>query len=176
MNKSIQDQDFFARNPKDVAIDLLGKYINTKDGSEKYLIVETEAYYHDESFCYGHGKTAAEVKAKRLVSAPLFERPGTWCVYGGQLLLSTTCDELPDNVLIKCVKDKAGELLGPHPMACSLHLYKTNPDYCGCHNQYSLSKDSTLYLSDGQKIAKFGYCERVNINDNKKMNFKIDGE
>lgn len=171
MNKSIHEQDFFTRDPKEVAVDLLGKYICIKNGEEKFLITETEAYYHDEPFCYGYGKTKTE--AKQLVSAALFERPGTWCVYNGQLLLSAVCGGLPDNVLIKRVKNKAGELLGPDKMAYSLHLYISKPDYCDCRGRYSLAGDSCLYLTDGEEVRKVISSKRVRIQDDKELNFKM---
>lgn len=173
MEKSIKQQDFFARKSEKVAIDLLGKFIYCKGDKEKYLICETEAYHHDEVFCYGHGKT--KDAAKHLVCAPLFESPGTWCIYGGQLLLSVTDGGFSDNVLIKKVKSKSGEILGPNKLACRLHLYKSKSNYCGCHNQYSMSEDSALYLVDG-KSQKYTSSKRVNINDDKKLNFKIVGE
>ncbi len=175
MSTSITEYDFFTRKAEDVAIDLLGKYICGNGGKEKYLIVATEAYYHDEKYedgkhiCYGADKTKDE--AKHDVTAPLFEQPGTWCIYGGQLLLSVTDDEFPDNVLIKMVKNEAGELLGPDLIAHSLHLYKSKSDYCGCHGAFSLSKDSPLYLVDGQKVVNYRRYPRVNIADKNELNF-----
>lgn len=180
MRKSVKEADFFKRKAEDVACNLLGKYICCKGGKEKYMIIETEAYYHDEKYengkhiCYGANKTKAE--AKRLVSAPLFELPGTWCIYGGQLLLSVTNDEFPDNVLIKKVKSEAGKILGPDLIAHNLHLYKKDRDYCGCHGQYSLSEASNLYLADGQEVSNIICSPRVRIADKRNLNFKMDGE
>lgn len=174
MRKNIEEQNFFARDAKEVANDLLGKFICCKDRNEKYLIVETEAYYYEEEFCYGHDKIKED--AKKLVSAPLFECPGTWCIYGGQLLLSVKDDKYSDNVLIKSVKDEGGKILGPDKMAQSLHLYKSKSDYCGCHGQYSLSNNSRIYLVNGQEISKIICAKRVNIKSDKELNFKINIE
>ena len=172
MSKSIMEQGFFTRDAESVARDLLGKYVCCKE--DKYLIVETEAYYHDESFCYGAGMTKEHAEGKKLITAALFDRPGTWCVYGGQLLLSVTDDERSDNVLIKSVKNEK-EPLGPDAMAKSLHLYKSKTDHCGCHGKYSLSKDAGLYLEDGEDVsAPILASKRVNISDDKMLNFNID--
>ncbi len=173
MGKSITERDLFTRDAESVARDLLGKYVCYK--GNRYLIAATEVYYHDESFCYGAGMTKEYAKKNRRVAAALFERPGTWCVYGGQLLLSVTDDERPDNVLIKSVKNETGELLGPDAMAKELHLYKSNTDYCGCHGKYSLSKDAGLYIEDGEEAsASIKASKRVNISDDKELNFSID--
>lgn len=172
MGKGIREQDFFNREADKVAKDLLGKSIWRKGKKEKYLIIETEAYFHDEDFCYGYGKTKDE--AQKLTSAPLFERPGTWCIYGGQLLLSVKDDKSSDNVLVKRIRTEKGEILGPDGMAFVLNLYKSKTDYCGCHGQYSLSDDSFLCLEDGQEVTKVICTKRVNIKSDKELNFRSD--
>lgn len=177
MGKSISDKNFFARDAKSVAQDLLGKYVCYKDG-KKYKIIETEAYYHDEvddnnkMICYGANKT--KESAKRLVSAALFEKPGTWCIYGGQLLLSVTDNTYPDNVLIKRVENASKGELGQNDMALELHLYKSKDDYCFCHNRYSLDLNAPIYLMDGEDVQSIASCKRVNINNKKELRFKID--
>lgn len=176
--KSIRENDFFTRKSEEVARDLLGKFICRKNGDteERFMITETEAYYHDEKddngkwICYGAPKTKEQ--AKRLVSAVLFDKPGTWCVYGGQLLLSVTNDEYPDNVLIKRIKDAEGTIYGPDGVAKTLHLYKKKTGYCGCHGQYSLADDAALYLADGHEVQS-KKCKRVNIKNDKEYNFRI---
>lgn len=177
---SIKENDFFAREAKDVARGLLGKYICRKNGDteERFMITQTEAYYHDEIddngkwICYGAPKTKEQ--AKRLVSAALFDKPGTWCVYGGQLLLSVTNDEYPDNVLIKKIKDAEGTTYGPDGVAKTLHLYKSKPEYCGCHRQFSLADDAALYLADGQEVKERLPRERVNIKSDKKRKIRYN--
>ena len=88
MSKNLNDKSFFTREAKDVANDLLGKYICSKDG-KKFQIVATEAYYHEEmdetgkKICYGAEKTKEEVQGDSNVTAALFDRPGTWCIYDG---------------------------------------------------------------------------------------------
>lgn len=182
MSKEIKDSNFFTREAKAVACDLLGKFICSRhDNVEtKYQIIETEAYYHDETdydgklICYGANKTKSE--AKRFVCAPLFAQPGTLCVYCGQLLLSVTNDEHPDNVLIKSIKDAQGKIYKPHGIAETLNLYKSKENYCNCHGQHSLDNNSHLYLKDGRTVSSFSCSKRVNIKNDQKYKFRIDGE
>lgn len=173
MKNSLLTESFFTCDACVVAQNLLGCYICERHGT-RYKIIETEAYFPDEEFCYGHGKTKAT--AARLVSAPLFDKPGTWCVYGGQLLLSVTDDQNSDNVLIKRVIGENGGIYGPDAMANILHLYKSKPGYCGCHGQYALSKDSALFLEDRHVIPSVDAKKRVGINDDKLYNFSIKGK
>ena len=180
MRKNLSDKDFFSRGAEDVAIDLLGKYICCKDG-KKYRIVTTEAYYYDEkdendkTICYGADKKKEETRSN-LVVAALFNRPGTWCVYDGQLLLSVTNDQFSDNVLIKAIKSETGECLGPDKIAQSLCLYKSKPEYCKCHGQHSLDANANLYLIDGKAPLKISALSRINIKSKKALRFIIDGE
>ena len=128
------NEKFFERDAAAVAKDLLGGTIlyRGKDGAHRYWITETEAYYHDEQdkrgklICYGAGKSKSAAQSD--VSAPLFSKPGTWCVYGGQLLLSVNDSVHSDNVLIKGIKDENGVTIKPHGIAKQLHLKKTKPD------------------------------------------------
>ncbi|WP_159438273.1 DNA-3-methyladenine glycosylase [Massiliimalia massiliensis] len=180
MKKTIK-QDFFIKDSVVVAQKLIGKFVCRKNGEteERYQIIETEAYYHWEIYdngkyiCYGGGKTKEE--AKKFVSAPLFDRPGTWCVYGGQLLLSVTDDKYSDNVLIKKIQDKNGKEYGPDKIAKTLHLYKSKPEYCQCHGKYSLCDDSPLYLVDGEKVETESKS-RINVKDEKEYCFVIKRE
>ena len=181
MAKNANENDFFSRNAKAVASDLLGKYICSKDG-KKFRIVATEAYYYDETdengkkICYGADKTKEEARKKSRVVAALFDRPGTWCIYGGQLLLSVTNDQISDNVLIKAVETENGESLGPDKMAQALHLYKRKPGYCNCHGQYSLDAGSNLYVIDGKAPSKISAVPRINIKSKKELRFVIVSE
>ena len=178
-SKKITDQDFFTREPSEVAKDLLGAVICYKinDNVKRFFIIETEAYYYDEVdgdgkyVCYGAGKTKCE--AQKLVSAPLFEKPGTWCVYGGQLLVSVLDDAHSDNVLIKRICDEDGTVYGPNGIAQELHLYKTDQHHTNCHGSFSLSCD-TMRLTDSGEISTEVFSQRrVNINSEKKLNYKL---
>lgn len=172
--KSIKENDFFARKSEEVARDLLGKFICRKNGDteERFMITESEAYYHDEKdedgkyFCYGVHKTK--------VNEPLYDIPGTWCIYDGLLLLSVTNENYPDNVLIRSIKDESGTVYGPNAFAYELHLYQKDPNYCGCHGQFSLADDAALYLADGKEGREIVCNKRVNIKNSMKYNFQIE--
>ena len=174
-------QGFFEDDAAAVAKGLLGATLIFQSGSQtkKYTITSTEAYYHDEydnkgkKICYAAEKTKAE--AQNAVSAPLFSTPGTWCVYGGQLLLSVTDNVYSDNVLIKEIQDETGARFGPDGIAKELHLYKSKPDYCDCHGKFSLCGCSLL-LSDKIDTPSFNTDERVNIDSNEQLKFNYSAE
>ena len=185
MKKRITNREFFKGKAEKVARELLGKFICCKNNGQKHQITETEAYYYDEKdsngkfFCYGVKKDTGE-KSKTCATIPLFRDPGTWCIYGGQLLLSVTSSEFPDNVLIKQIKTPDGEVYKTDKIAKALRLYQTYPEsnYRSFHGLDSLSDESVLYLTEGQDIPdiKIKSDKRVNINDCQKYNFSIVGE
>ena len=169
-------QDFFNEDAATVAKNLLGATISFQFDNriKKYTIISTEAYYHKEydnkgkNICYGAEKAKAD--AQSTVSAPLFSTPGTWCVYGGQLLLSVTDNVYSDNVLIKEIQDKNGVCFGPDGIAKELHLYKSKPDYCDCHGKFSLCGCSLL-LTDKIDTPSFTTEKRVNIDSIELLKF-----
>ena len=174
-------QDFFKSDPATVAKGLLGATISFQCGNriKNYTITSTEAYYYDEydnkgkKICDWAEKTNAE--AQNAVSAPLFSTPGTWCVYGGQLLLSVTDNVYPDNVLIKEIQDENGISFGPDGMAKELYLYKSKPNYCDCHGKFSLCGCSLL-LTDKIDTPSFNKDKRVNIDSNECLKFNYFAE
>lgn len=186
MEKRITNRDFFKGTAEEVARNLLGKFIYCTNNGQAYQIIETEAYYYDEKdsngkfLCYGVKKDTGE-RSKTCATIPLFRNPGTWCIYGGQLLLSVTSSEFPDNVLIKQIKASDGTIYKPDEIAKTLRLYQTYPEsnYWSFHGLDSLSEEAVLYLTEGQNIpdVKIKSDRRVNINnDSKKYKFSIDTE
>lgn len=182
--KKITDRKFFERKSEDVARDLIGKYICYNGKS--YQIIETEAYYYNEQdengkyFCYGV-KDATGEYSKTYASIPLFRIPGTWCIYGGQLLVSVTSDKIPDNVLIKKVAEKTdNNYLGPDKMAVDMKLYQKceNSNYWDFHGLDPLLADVNLYLSEYENQLRLNIKSkpRVNIRDNKSLNFFIESK
>lgn len=182
----ITDRQLFAKSADQLAQYLLGKILCKKcNGTVKrYRILETEAYTADEKdakgkyICYGAGKT--KETAKNLKVAYLFKQPGTWCVYGGLLLISAKAEGVPDNVLIRaceCYDEPYRKFEKPDKLAKELKLYKTQnkmlvegyADYSGVD---SLALDAELYFEDAPAVLPVVY-KRVNINDDKKWNFKI---
>ncbi len=88
--KSLKDrilpQDFYARDAKEVAIDLLGKILVRRYGRRflKVKIVETEAYY-------GHDDPASRAYQGKItrISKVMYEEPGITLIYmvhGGWLM------------------------------------------------------------------------------------------
>lgn len=173
--------EFFEEDAVTVAKGLLGATITFLFGNQtkKYTITSTEAYYHDEcdnkgkKICYGAEKSKAE--AQNDVCAPLFSTPGTWCVYGGQLLLSVTDNVYSDNVLIKEIQDENGVRLGPDGIAKALHLYKSKPEYCDCHGKFSLC-GSAILLTDRIDTPSFNADKRVNIESNECLKFVLSSD
>lgn len=174
-------QKFFENDVATVAKRLLGATITFQFDNKisKYKITSTEAYYHDEydnngkKICYGAEIT--KLKAQNNVSAPLFSTPGTWCIYGGQLLLSVTDDVYPDNVLIKEIQNENGVTFGPDGIAKELHLYKSKPGYCDCHGKFSLCGCSLL-LSDKIDSPSFTTDKRVHIESDKHLKFNYSAK
>lgn len=169
-------EDFFEKESSYVAKALLGATINNT--IQDYTIIETEAYCHDDMdnhgklICYGADKTKETATE---VTAPLFDKPGTWCIYGGQLLISVTDDTNSDNVLIKKIRDSSGHIYGPDEMAKELHLYKTKSGYIDCHGKFSVSCDKLKLTALADK-PDYESSKRVNISNNDKLNFRLKSE
>lgn len=183
MKKRITDRKFFEHKAEEVAQNLVGKFICYNN--EAYLITKTEAYYHDEQdyngkyFCYGV-KDKGGANSKTYATFPLFRSPGTWCVYGGQLLLSVTSSDVSDNVLIKEIESQDGTIYRSDGIATKIfRLYQkfSNSNYWDIHGMDSLSGESILYLSedtDKPNPAKEPrQYKRININSDKKYLFSM---
>lgn len=101
---AILDRNFFNRDTLKVARDLLGCKLNHKTKGEilSGIIVETEAYTHDDPACHAsRGKTPR--------SATLFEKPGTvyvYLIYGMYHCLNFVTEEenTPGAVLIRALQ------------------------------------------------------------------------
>lgn len=183
MKKRVINRDFFERKAEEVARELIGKYIYYNN--KEYQITKAEAYNHDEQdrngkyFCYGVKSDTGE-NNKTCATVPLFRAPGTWCVYGGQLLLSVTNSAVPDNVLIKEIKPLDEEPYGPDKIANVLRLYqkKSNSNYWNFHGLDSLSEKAVLYLAEDQNASeiKIKSDERINIKNCQKYRFSMEGK
>ena len=95
MSKNLNDKSFFTREAKDVANDLLGKFIcrRFEDGTVKrWCITETEAYDGKEEVTY---------------DSDIFCGTGKWCFYYGMLMINCKNENSHDNVLLRatdCIK------------------------------------------------------------------------
>ncbi len=188
MGKRITDREFFERKAEKVARDLIGMFVYCKYDEQEYQIIETEAYHHNDTdntgkyICYGV-KDDKDENIKTSATFPLFRSPGTWCVYGGQLLLSVKNSERSDNVLIKKIKTKDEEVLTTDGIAKKFLLYqkkgkneKTN--YWDIHGFDSLSDEAVIYLTEGENASNIisKKKKRVGINNDDLLNFYINGE
>jgi len=107
--KSILPKKFYERDPKDVAIDLLGKILvrETKEGIMKGKIVETEAYY-------GKNDPASHAfKGKTSRSKIMWEGGGkayVYFTYGMHFLLNVVTGKKgkPSAVLIRALEPLEG--------------------------------------------------------------------
>ena len=176
--KSISAEGFFRESPEVVARNLIGKVIVlplTQNKKKCFIIKETEAYDWDDKdsnntyICYGRRYN----RTKK--SEPLFGTPGTWCIYGRQLLLSVHEENKSDNVLIKRIIDN-GQELGPEGIAEALHLSANAEQsiYDQCHNR--LWNDCpVLTIEDAENAYGFSIAtsSRIGIKNSDKKRFTM---
>jgi len=140
---------FFNRDTKQVAKELLGKYLVRKIGKKEVtaMIVETEAYDgpHDRASHARFGKTQR--------SAVLFADPGVWYVYlcyGIHEMLNIVTREqgYPGAVLIRAVLINGKSLNGPGKLTKYLQIDRRL-------NEQRATRKSGLWVEDRQvRIAK----------------------
>lgn len=155
----IQNRDFFARPADEVAKDLLGKIICRKmdDGFiMRGRITETEAYFGEESFCYGYG--GKNPRNKNVI----FYSVGKVCHYADMLMISCHDESDPDNVLIRSVDLHNG------PMKAVEAL-----DITEALNKAELTLSDAIWLEDDRAKVEYTASERVNIRSDAKRNFKV---
>lgn len=143
--KKILTRRFFERPSREVAEDLLGKFLvrRFRENEISSMILETEAYEGAEDLASHarHGKT--------LRNAPMFDSAGLtyiYLVYGMYYLLNvTTCKKNePGAVLIRGTE----EVIGPGRL--TKHL-KINKDL----NHKAFEKELGLWIEDrGEKVPK----------------------
>lgn len=109
---------FFNRHPLEVAPDLIGKTVVFWSPEDVLLagrIVETEAYRWDEAGCHAWKNVHPDGKLRdpSLISAALFDRPGTSYVYisyGLHWMLNVVCEPegIGGGVLIRAIEPVLG--------------------------------------------------------------------
>ncbi|MBL7978522.1 MAG: DNA-3-methyladenine glycosylase [Bacteroidetes Order II. Incertae sedis bacterium] len=109
---------FFDRHPLEVARSLIGKRVVLDSNTGTVLsgkIVETEAYRWDEAGCHAwkNALPDGQVRDKNLISAGLFDAPGTSYVYisyGLHRMLNVVCEPkgVGAGVLIRAVEPITG--------------------------------------------------------------------
>lgn len=108
MNR-VLPKEFFARNGKVVAKELLGKYLTVqhRDKEEARMIVETESYHGP------YDKASHAFRGQTTRNAPMFGPPGHWyvyLVYGMHEMLNVVTGDhgYPSAVLIRAVERANG--------------------------------------------------------------------
>lgn len=143
------DGQFFENDAGTVEKELLGKILCRKmpDGKvRKVIITETEAYPASDSACYGYGYEGNHGNKKKTpANAPLFEKGGTCCIYGGMILMVCGVAGKPDNVLIRAGVCKDSYCDGPCKVADALEADKR------FHGVSAVDGKSGLWFEEGTK-------------------------
>lgn len=122
------DPDFFARSAALVAPDLLGHFLFRRlaDGVCGGLIVETEAYLHDDPACHAYrGRTAR--------NAAMFGPPGrsyVYFIYGNHFCFNAVCqpEGIGEAVLIRALEPILGlDLMTRHRPSGETHGWTNGP-------------------------------------------------
>lgn len=149
------DRGFFSQSAEKLAPQLLGKVLCRRfpNGSlHRFRIYDVEAYCAEDTANYGYGHE--ENKRRTKANAPLFQKGGTWCVYGGMLLVVCGQEGKPDNVLIRGCADQDSLYDGPLKVATALHIGRQNQ----LHGEEILSSQ-ILWLETDDSIGSL--CKRM---------------
>ena len=178
------DRSFYDRDPKTVAIDLLGKRLfrEHKHGPLIGGIVETEAYYgasDPASKAYGNRRTK--------LSSWMWSRPGTVFVYmiHARWLLNIITGEAPSAVLIRALEPVQGidimkENRGAHAKLTSgpcrlTQAFEIGREFLGID---ICSEDSKLKILDSGEEVKFFSADRIGVKQSElePLRFYCDSE
>lgn len=152
------DRSFFEKDAETVAQKLLGKVL--KINNRKLIITETEAYPATDSACYGKDQEGNQKITE--ATKPLFEKPGTVCIYGGMILISCNESGTPENVLIRRGGNESCYLEGPYSLG---KYFDVSDSFYELHGADILSEDSIIKISEEPKI-KFTKTTRVGLSAN----------
>ncbi len=156
-------KSFYAKDPKKVAISLLGKLLVRvyKGKVLSGIIVETEAYYGQQD------PASRAYKGKNKISELMFDEPGRALIYmvHNNWLFNVTC--LPKGkagaVLIRALQPLQGiELMKKFRKGKGLHELTNGPGKLtqalkidkSLHGIYVYKKDSSIKILDYKKISK----------------------
>ena len=146
---------FFNRDPKRVAVDLLGKVIVRKvdNGILKARIVETEAYYGEED------PASRARKGRKLYNSPMFERAGLLFIYNVHKYWMFNITTKPVSaVLIRAAEplNFEADLKGPGKLSLGLRISKEL-------NGKELGKEIGVWIEEGGKPEKIGASYRIGV-------------
>lgn len=138
--------DFYDRDPREVAVDLLGCTLThrTPEGVASGVIVETEAYRPEDPACHAY-------KGPTMRNRSIFCGPGiayVYLSYGIHRLLNVVCEKEGTGcaVLIRALRPVEGEELMVRRRGGSSHL---------CNGPGKLTQALDVRLSqDGQKLTE----------------------
>jgi DNA-3-methyladenine glycosylase len=109
--EGILPTSFYDRDPRQVAVDLLGCVLvhETADGVASGVIVETEAYRPEDPACHAY-------KGPTMRNRTIFGRPGlayVYLIYGAHKMINANCEEEGKGsaVLIRALKPLEGHEL-----------------------------------------------------------------
>lgn len=185
LNK-ILPREFYARDPKAVAIELLGKILVRRLGNARLegIIVETEAYY-------GMDDPASRAReGMKRYNMPMWDRPGLAFIYNvhNNWMLNVVAHEADSvgAVLIRALEPLSGiEIMavnrrvnditklasGPGRLTKALKIDKEL-------NRVDLtSSESPLFIMDGEAAREIGCSHRVGVKRDldEKLRFYIRG-
>ena len=158
-SKRINELAFFAKPADCLAKELIGMniHLNNDAGNKiSFKITETEAYFGEETFCYGHSGKKPQRKSN------MFYSVGKICYYYGMLMISCGSEETSDNVLIRGLNGIKG------PVNCANALGITYR-----HNSEYLFSSKIISLEYGEKGSEYIAAPRKGIPDKKPLNFKL---
>ena len=179
------NENFFKRNAKKVAVDLLGKLLIRKINGKKVggIIVETEAYYGEND------PASRAFIGKKNMNRVMWECPGTifvYMVHSNWMLNFVTgeCND-PQAVLIRAIEPKFGiEIMkknrgidnlenltnGPGKLTKALKIDKR-------FNERSILNCKLMKLKDGVSGFKVGRSHRIGVRKDlrQKLRFFILG-
>lgn len=176
MNK-ILDKNFFARDTKKVAKDLLGKFLVRKINNKEISLMITEVEVYDGF----KDKASHAHKGKTKRTEVMFSHPGTiyvYLCYGMYFMLNIVTREkdYPAAILIRGVKNENLNLNGPGKLSKFLKINRNL-------NNKLVRKSSGLWFEDrGIKInnSKIKETPRIGVSyagpiwSKKKLRFVLD--
>lgn len=149
------DRSFFEKDSQTVAKALLGKGLRVK--GREVVITETEAYPATDMACYGKDKGGGYKITN--ATKPLFEKPGTVCIYSGMILISCKTDSKPDNVLIRCGGNSCCYFKGPYSLG---KFFDVKGNYYFLHSADILSDSSIIQIIEKPQV-KYAQIERIGL-------------
>ncbi len=145
----------FNRDPKEVAIDILGKVLVRRVGNDtlRGRIVETEAYYGDED------PASRARHGRRHYNAPMFDGAGCLFIYNVHKYWMLNFTTRPVSaVLIRAVEplNFEGNTSGPGRLTRELGIDRSL-------NGLPVGEGTGIWLEEGRRPEKIGASHRIGV-------------